>query len=220
MPISTSIALLSVLLLAPTAGAAQTAVPDAFILLESAGRTYRVSGGMCADFRQTLTVPLLGDDRIGTGRLCTQQPGRFAMRFTQPRGDVVLADGTWLWVHTPNTDPRQVLRFQLAQSPRGIDFYREFLDAPRQKYRAEYQGRETVAGKAAHRILLTPLQAAPYRSAEVWIDADGAFLRQIQIREENGSVRIVTLSAIDTRSALAADAFEFVPPAGAQVITR
>jgi outer membrane lipoprotein-sorting protein len=124
--------------------------PDAFATLESAGKTYRAASTVCADFKQTLSVPLLGQDVSGSGRLCTKQPNLFAMRFTQPSGDVYLADGTWMWMYTPSTDAKQVLRWRMTQGPRGVDLYREFLDAPRSKYRAEYKGKETVAGKSTH----------------------------------------------------------------------
>ena len=193
---------------------------DAFTLLESAGRVYRASAGMCADFKQVLSVPLLGEDVKGEGRLCTRQPGLFSMRFAAPTGDVLLADGTWFWVYRPSSDPRQVLRSALATGPRGVDFYSEFLNTPRDKYRAEYQGQETIAGNAVHRIALTPSHPAPYRSAVLWIESVASLLRKVEITEENGSVRTVTLGAVDTDPQLGADAFRFTPPVGARVITR
>ena len=193
---------------------------DAFTLLESAGRVYRASAGMCADFEQVLSVPLLGEDVKGEGRLCTQQPGLFSMRFAVPTGDVLLTDGTWFWVYRPSSDPQQVLRSALAAGPRGVDFYSEFLNTPRDKYRAEYQGQETIAGNAVHRIALTPSHPAPYRSAVLWIESVASLLRKVEITEENGSVRTVTLSAVDTDPQLGADAFRFTPPVGARVITR
>jgi outer membrane lipoprotein-sorting protein len=222
--IGPTFALLSALLASPLSAGAQAparpagAPPDPFAVLESAGLDYQKrSAGLCADFRQTLTVPLLGEARSGRGRLCSRPPGYFAMRFSEPAGDLLVADGTWFWAYTPSTDRKQVIKWRLNQGPRGVDFYREFLDQPRKKYRAEYKGRETVDGKATHRIVVTPLAAAPYRSADLWIDVNGAALRQIQIREENGSVRTVTLGAT---GAPTASAFTFTPPAGTQVFTR
>ena len=210
---------LAVALLLPPPPARGQSPPDPLALVEAAGRVYREVAGICADFRQVLSVPLLGEDRKGRGRLCTQQPDRFAMRFTEPAGDLVVADGEWLWLYMPSTDARQVLRFPLAAGPRGVDFYREFLEAPREKYRSEYRGRETVDGTLAHHVVLTPLQAAPYRTAELWIAAEEALLCQVVIREQNGSVRTVTLSAIEVSPGLGADVFRFTPPTGAQVIT-
>lgn len=193
---------------------------DAFALLESAGRVYQASTGMCADFKQVLSVPLLGEDIKGEGRLCARQPGLFSMRFTEPRGDVLLADGTWFWVYRPSSEPRQVLRSALATGPRGVDFYSEFLDAPRDKYRAEYRGQDTIAGNAMHRISLTPSHPAPYRSAVLWVESAVSLLRKVEITEENGSVRTVTLGAVDVSPHLGADTFRFTPPIGARVITR
>ena len=210
---------LTVALQLPPLPAPGQSPPDPLALVEAAGRVYREAAGICADFRQVLSVPLLGEDRKGRGRLCTQQPDRFAMRFTEPAGDLVVADGEWLWLYTPSTDARQVLRFPLAAGPRGVDFYHEFLEAPREKYRFEYRGRESVDGTLAHHVVLTPLQAAPYRTAELWIATEEALLCQVVIREQNGSVRTVTLSAIEVSPGLGADVFRFTPPTGAQVIT-
>jgi outer membrane lipoprotein carrier protein len=207
------------LVLRPSGAAAQAA-PDPFAILEGAGRVYRAASAVCADFRQTLTVPLLGEDRTGQGRLCSRQPNKFSMRFTQPAGDVVVADGSWLWVYQPSSDAKQVLRAPLATGPRGIDFYAEFLDAPRAKYRAEHRGRETIEGRSVDHVVLTPLTAAPYRTAELWIDAQGSHVRRVVIREENGTVRTITLGAVQANPTLAADVFTFTPPTGAQVITR
>ena len=193
---------------------------DAFTLLESAGSVYRASQGMCADFEQVLSVPLLGEDIKGEGYLCTQQPGLFSMRFTEPAGDVLVADGTWFWVYRPSSDPRQVLRSALATGPRGVDFYSEFLNAPRDKYSAEYRGREAIAGNPVHRIALTPSHPAPYRSAVLWIESVASLLRKVEMTEENGSVRTVTLGAVDVNPHIDAETFRFTPPDGAQVITR
>jgi outer membrane lipoprotein-sorting protein len=204
---------------APTWAAAQASTrPDAFAVIEAAGADYQKrSAGLCSEFRQTLTVPLLGEERNGRGRLCSRTPGFFAMRFAEPAGDLLVADGTWFWMYTPSTDKKQVLKWRLNQGPRGVDFYREFLEQPRQKYRAEYKARETVDGKATHHVVLTPLAAAPYRSADLWFDVTGSALRRIRIQEENGSVRTITLGA---SAAPPQGVFSFSPPAGSQVITR
>ena len=211
-------AILLSILVAPMSARGQSL--DAFTLLESAGEVYRASAGMCADFKQVLSVPLLGEDIEGEGRLCARRPGLFSMRFAAPTGDVLLADGTWFWVYRPSSDPRQVLRSALATGPRGVDFYSEFLNTPRDKYWAEYQGQETIAGNPVHRIMLTPSHPAPYRSAVLWIESAASLLRKVEITEENGSVRTVTLGAVDVNPHLGADAFRFTPPVGAQVITR
>ena len=71
-----------------------------------------------------------------------------------------------------------------------------------------------------HRISLTPSHPAPYRSAVLWVESAVSLLRKVEITEENGSVRTVTLGAVDVRPHLGADTFRFTPPTGARVITR
>ena len=205
----------------PSGAAAQASnsAPDPFAVLEEAGRVYRAAPAVCADFRQTLTVPLLGEDRTGRGRLCSQPPDRFAMRFAEPPGDLVVADGSWLWLYQPSTDAKQVLRSDLVGGPRGIDFYREFLAEPRTKSRAEYRAREMLDGRAAHHLVLTPVRPAPYRSAELWLDEGDGHVRKVVIREENGAVRTITLGRVEV-GAPSPDFFRFTPPAGVHVITR
>jgi outer membrane lipoprotein carrier protein len=203
---------------APSHGAAGQSA-DPYAVLEEAGRVHRAAVAVCADFRQTLTVPLLGEDRTGRGRLCSRQPDRFAMRFTEPAGDLLVADGTWLWLYQPSADAKQVLRSALAGGTRGIDFYAEFLAEPRVKYTVEDLGREQLEGRTVHHLRLVPKAAAPYRNAELWIDVESAHVRRVTIREENGSVRVISLGPSEV-GAPPADFFRFVPPPGSQVISR
>lgn len=203
-------------LAASAPGAAQE--PEALAVLEAASARYARATSLCADFVQHLSVPLLGDERTGRGRLCQERPDRFAMRFTDPAGDAVVMDGTWVWVYYPSMDDKQVLRFPVARSPGGFDLHREFLERPGDKYRATLEGDEEVDGRRARRIRLVPREAASYRAAVVWIDAADSTLRRVRVEEENGSVRTVTLSAVELGAAAPEGWFAFTPPPGAQVI--
>lgn len=203
----------------PAPGTGQAA-PDPMDVLEAAAERYADVERLCADFVQHLAVPLLGEENTGRGRLCQARPDRFAMRFSEPEGDRIVADGDWVWVYYPSLDRGLVTRFSMASAPGGFDFHREFLADPAQKYAAEYRGTEGVAGHAAHHIALTPLAETSYRRAEVWVDTDRPLLRQVRIEEENGSVRTVTLLAIEMNPTVSDDFFAFTPPRGAQVITR
>ena len=204
---------------------AQNTVPGidevaAMKILESAAIRYRGVDALCADFTQHLLVPLLGEDRTGVGRLCQAQPNRFAMRFSDPEGDLVLVDGSFVWLYYPSLDPKQVFKVPMVENGGHYDFHREFLDEPARKYRVMYEEEDEISGQPTHRLRLIPLEPTSYEAAVVWIDREQSLLRQIRIEEENGSVRTVTIQRIDLKpTSLSEDWFTFTPPEGVHVIS-
>ncbi len=189
-------------------------------ILSAAARRYSRVTSLCADFEQHLVVPVLKEDRTGRGRLCQEQPDLFAMRFTHPAGDAVVADGKWVWIYYPSSDPKQVIQMQMTDSDQGFDFHREFLQDPADKYDASYVGTDTVAGHRCHRVHLVPKKNLSYRSADVWIDAGSPVLRRVQVDDKNGSTRTVTMLRVETNPKIARSWFTFTPPRGAEVIRR
>ena len=216
------LALAALLALPPTleAQSAPSAEGRALVLLEAAEIRYSTFSSFCADFRQVMEVPLLEQETASRGRICQKQPDLFLMRFTEPEGDVVVADGEWLWIYYPSTDPGQVIRSPLSGSGGRFDFHREFLEDPGEKYAATWVGRERVDGREADVIRLVPRGSSAYRSARIWLEARTLLLLRLEIRQENGSVRRVWLSGQEVNPSLADSLFRFEPPAGAQVITR
>lgn len=205
-----------VALAAPSAATGQ----DAMTILQGASSRYAGVSALCADFEQTLTVPLLHQEQTGKGRLCQAAPDRFAMRFSEPDGDVVVVDGTYVWVYYKSQDPGTVLRFSVGAAPGRFDLHKQFLERPAEKYRATLDGSEKVEGHEAYRIRLVPREATSFKSAVVWIDKGDQLLRKARVEEENESVRTVTLSHIDPSADPPADWFTFTPPPGTQVIAR
>lgn len=199
------------------AGAGQDV--DPYVLLEEASERFASIETLCSDFHQVLDVPLLRERREGDGRLCQRRPDLFSMRFHDPSGDLVVVDGEHAWVYTPSRDPEQVLRAPMTAVGERLDFHGQFLESPRRKYDAVALGADTVAGVPAHRILLRPREPARFREAVVWIGEDH-FLRQVEIREENGSVRTVTLTDFEVDLPVPEGTFSFTPPPGTRVVTR
>lgn len=192
----------------------------ALSLMEEAGARYRGLRGFCATFEQALAVPLLGETTYSKGSLCQERPNLFAMRFSDPEGDLLVADGEAFWVYYPSSDPRQVLRFDMEVRPGGVDFHREFLETPGEKYALEYLGEETLSGRSTHLISLKPFESSGFQEARIWLDSERSLILQARIGMENGSVRTVTLSEIQLDPTPDPSRFQFTPPAGAQVIRR
>ena len=208
---------LGFLLLSPFAVMGQDRGMD---LIKEAWRKFSSFSTICADFNQHLMNPLLRQERSGSGRLCQARPNFFAMRFTDPEGDVIVADGESVWYYVPSNDDKQAFRGLIDQSAGGPDFHREFLYEPEAKYDVTYEASDEVAGVETHRLGLVPLRRTSYRSAVLWLDQQGLVLRQVQIIEENGNERTITLRGVDFDAAVPVDWFSFTPPPGVLVISR
>lgn len=189
-------------------------------VLEAASERYARLDALCADFEQLLDNPILGESKWSEGRLCQKRPNLFRMDFVDPDGDAVVADGEWFWVFYKSLDPTQVLRFPLDETRGGMDFFREFLSEPAERYTVVREGEEEVDGRATVRLHLTPRAPRGLVSARLWIDPSAHLIRRIEITEDNGLIRLVTLSDLTLDPALAADHFRFTPPPGVDVVTN
>jgi outer membrane lipoprotein carrier protein len=188
-------------------------------ILEAASVRYEAVHTLCANFVQQLDVTLLKEKRTGRGRLCQERPDRFAMRFTEPRGDAVVMDGSSVWIYYRSLDSTQVVKYPMTDAPGGYDFQRQFLTDPGSKYTATYEARERIAGHSCDRIALAPKQEMSFKSAVVWVDAADHLLRQVRVVDENGSVRTITLETVEIDAKVPASWFTFTPPPGVRVIS-
>lgn len=189
-------------------------------ILQRAAERYTALEAVCAEFAQVLRVELLAREHTSRGRICHRRPDRFALHFTEPAGDVIVADGDVVWIYYPSTDPGQVIRSRAPADAGGLDFHREFLVDPAGKYVASHVGTEAVGGRRTHVLRLTPRRPSSYRQVTVWIDAENWLVRRMEIREENETTRRLDFRRIELNPRLPADFFRFVPPPGARVIER
>lgn len=188
------------------------------LALESAAERYREVNAICADFEQVIEVRLLGRRVESAGRICQQRPNLFSMRFSDPGGDMVISDGRDFWVYYPSLDAEQVMRHPAAEAPGRHDFFREFLEDPAGKYSAEDGGTDDVGGRECRVVSLTPGTGAAYRGARLWLDAENHLIRRLELQEESGNLRTVTLGNLDLSPSLDADLFTFDVPEGARVM--
>ncbi len=200
----------------PAAAAQESASP-----LAQAARIYRELPAICADFEQTIEVRLARRRIDSAGRVCRRQPDLFSMRFIgpggDPNGDLVVSDGEHLWVYYPTLDEEQVMRYPAADSPGGRNFFRELLEDQGSRYEAASEGMERVDGRDCLVVALAPHGRTAYRGARLWLDAASHLIRRLEIHEESGNVRTVTLRNLDLEPAIDPATFTFVPPAGARI---
>jgi outer membrane lipoprotein carrier protein len=195
--------------------------PDGGAILDRAVAALSRATTLRADFTQRIRDQMLGTDETSTGEFLEQRPGRFAMRWRQPPGDLILADGQALWVYLPSTAPRQAVRTNLSGKPgESADFVAEFLDHPRQRFTVSYVRADTVGARPADVLSLVPRQTTnlPYQRALIWVDAADSLVRRIEISEGSGAVRRITLDHLRINTPIPASSFRFTPPAGVRVV--
>jgi outer membrane lipoprotein carrier protein len=202
---------------APSTPAEQDRAAEILRRVEQAANGVR---SLEADFTQSLTIPLLNQTQRGSGKLYQRKPDRFLMRFSDPAGDVMVADGRHFWLYYPSSDPRQVIRTSIAAGGEAVDLQQQFLSNPNQRFVPTLNGEETVAGRAAYVMTLVPRQRSPYKVLRIWVDKQDYLVRRFEMTEENDSVRRVELRNLRTNHTLSDALFTFTPPAGAQVFDQ
>lgn len=173
-----------------------------------------------AGFEQTLLSPMTKSPRLSRGEMLQRPPARFAFRFTEPAGDLVLADGEALWVYLPSTAKGQVLKLP-RELGSAFDVVAKLLANPGDMNQVRVVPEaDMVGGEPVRLYALTPRSnGAPFQSAKVWIGAD-ALVRQIEIEEPGGLRRRLRFTKMRLGVSLPKDAFVFTVPDGVRVIDQ
>src|SRR5207302_7876109 len=172
--------------------------PDPWPVLDHASAVYQTIISLPADFTQVVANPMLGAPDTTPGALYQLRPSRFAMRFTEPQGDRIVADGRFLWLYTPSTTPGQVLRSRIPEyGPTGPNLIGQFVEHPRERYAARYVRVDSLADGVADLVRLVPKTGdQPYSEATIWVNRDDALVRRLDIVEASGQRRTVMLREI------------------------
>ncbi len=189
-------------------------------ILERVERTYAGVRSMQADFVQDLRVPLLGTSQRSSGKIYQRRPDRFLMKFSDPAGDVIVADGRSFWMYYPSSDPKQVMKTSIAEGTQQVDLHQQFLSDPTSRYNGTLDGSETVDGHRTHVLTLVPKQQSPVRKLRIWVDAADYSVRRFEMTEENESVRRIELRNLKRNVQLPDGLFAFSPPRGAQIFEQ
>ena len=203
----------------PVRLSAQTRDPNP--ILDRAVAAYANVRTIRANFTLVVKDPMIGDTTTSSGEFLEQRPGKYALRWSHPRGDAIVADGRNQWVYLPSSAPGQVVRSSLghAASGEGVDIIGEFVDRPRERFTVAYERADQVAGRAADVLALTPKDRnAPYTRVLIWVDRADSLVRRIEVAEGSGTTRLFTLDRVRLNAAIAPSQFTFTPPRGARVV--
>ena len=196
--------------------------PDPWPVLDHASAAYQTITSLSADFVQVVTNPMLGTPDTTRGRLFQMRPSRFAMRFTDPKGDRIVADGRFLWLYTPSTTPGQVLRSRIPEyGSTGPNLIGQFVEHPRDRYTARYVRSDSLPGGLADVVVLVPkADDQPYSEATIWVSREDGLVRRLDIAEASGQRRTLMLREIRVNGGVPGRELTFSPPAGVRVVDQ
>ena len=197
-------------------------IQDPWPVLDHASATYQTVQTLAADFVQVIENPMVGPPDTTRGRLFQQRPSRFAMRFSVPPSDRIVADGKYLWLYTPSTTPGQVIRSRIPDAgTTGPNLIGQFVERPREHYTARYVRADSTAAGWNDVVALTPRDSTlPYSGATIWVGRGDGLVHRLEIDESGGQVRRVWLSRLQLNIQVSAAEFRFTPPHGVEVVNQ
>src|SRR5207237_361500 len=136
--------------------ASQSVSPTAAAIVAKAVAAWSKVRSMSGTFDQTLSNPLLRSSNQATGEFRQERPNKLAIRFTNPAGDAIVADGKFLWVYLQQAAPGQVVKRPAGSASDVPIDVSQFLDSPETKFDVMLRGPETLSGRATQVLVLTP----------------------------------------------------------------
>jgi outer membrane lipoprotein carrier protein len=214
----------TVLLLATAllAGPSSTSGQDAQAIIGRAARVYRSLNSLRADFIQVIDNPMI-DSAESKGTLVQAGPAKLAMRFSDPPGEAIVIDAKHVWVYTPSTVPGQVIRLKAPSGGPlyGYNLLAWLLDRPAERYKPSYLRSERIGGRTTDVIHLIPaVPDLPFTEAIVWVDREDALPRRLEIEEQSGATRTLSLRNLRVNQSIPAQTFTFKVPSGVRVVDQ
>lgn len=194
---------------------------DPAAIATRASRAYRALSSIRAAFHQVIEDRMIGTQE-SRGDLVQSGTARLAMRFSDPKGDLVVLDGTNMWLYTPSTTPGQVIRMPIPHDPvYGPNVLTRILDRPTERYQVTWLRADTAEGRPADVLEFVPTTADPlFSRAVIWFDRQTLLPKRLELDERSGVRRTLSLARVRTNTPVRESEFRFEVPDGVRVIER
>ena len=174
-----------------------------------------------AEFTQVVTSPARDGkaerSKTSTGTFEFQRPGRFKFVYLKPFEQTIVADGKTLWLY--DVDLNQVTQRAQAQAL-GTTPAALLTSAPDLKaLRADFTLESAPAQDGLEWVLATP-KAKDGQLQSVRVGFEGNQLAALDILDSFGQRSLIRFTGLQANPALPATAFQFKPPAGADVVRQ
>ena len=147
-----------------------------------------------------------------TGSMQFARPGKFRWEYDKPYEQVIVGDGSRVWIYDKDLNQVTVRKFDtaLGSSPAALLAGSNDIDQ-------SYQLTATGSQDGLDWIEAVPRsQDTAFEKIRLGFSKSG--LEAMELRDQFGQVTVIKFSAIERNARLSADAFSFAPPKGADVI--
>jgi outer membrane lipoprotein carrier protein len=168
---------------------------------------------MQANFSQTISDDHGNVMQKSDGSMALQRPGLFRWDTTQPNQQLIIADGSNIWVY--DKDLQQITK-QLQNTSSNAPGL--LLSASVDELAKRYLTRELTSNNNFSSFELIPTQRDLFRSVVLTFSPDGQ-LQQMLMRDNLGQTTQINFSHVNINTSLSAGLFHFRAPAGVDVVS-
>ena len=186
-------------------------------VLQRIDRYYEGLSSLKASFTQLVEVPALEKSERFNGTLYFLKPDYLRLEYRKPRGQLLVADGTWYWFYMPQEDVPQAMRAPMGE---GVEGPRYVLGGQMgRRFSGTLVGREPRGGAESYVLDLEPLATTTfYKTLRAWVDSRTFATRAVRYLDESGNFNTFDFSDLEQNAELSPGKFNFTPPPGTQIL--
>ncbi len=171
-----------------------------------------------ADFTQTYTAKIQNVQKVSSGKVVFEKPGKMSFIYNTPNGNRVVSDGKIIRIYekennqmyetsVTGTQFPAALAFLMGNGQLTKDFSLKLLDSVQMKFEGGYV------------LETTPKEASPaYQKTLLYVDAKTNQVRRVLILDAQGNKNRFDFNSPAVNEVVDASTFQFTPPSGTKVI--
>lgn len=210
--------LLALILFAPIIWAQSLSEADVKNLLARVAERRATSPDVGADFQEQKTMRLLNKPIVSSGKIWFHAPNKFRREIGGNSPSVTVSNGRDLWIYYPNFKSAE--HYSLGKrSPvdAAIAAINTALNLENVESTFRITGAKIDSGYALQLLPRSPSMKRVFQKFDLRLNSD-LVAERTEMTQPNGD-QIVTTYSNQTRAAIPASTFEFMPPAGTAIST-
>ena len=210
--------LLALIFFAPIVRAQSLSEADVKNLLARVAERRASSPDVRADFQEQKTMHLLNKPIVSSGKIWFHAPNKFRREVTGNSPSVTVSNGHDLWIYYPNFKSAEHYSLgKRSPADAAIAAINTALNLENVEKMFQLGGTKIDNGYALQLLPRSPSMKRMFQKFDLRLNSDLVAART-EMTQPNGD-RIVTTYSNQTRAAIPASTFEFVPPAGTAITT-